>query len=70
MKRLIFDGPKYLSPLIEEIELRFLNNLANVPEKLLQRLGSKIISPTADFGRQVKFPNFIDWLVNIKVKHL
>ena len=43
LKKLIFDGPKYLSPLIDETDFRFFIVLDNDPEKLLQVAGYSII---------------------------
>ena len=53
LTKLIFDGPKYLSPLIDGIDLRFLVIFDNEPEKLLQIAGSANILVTADLGKQV-----------------
>ena len=68
--KLIFDGPKYLVPLIDGIDLRSLMILHNEPEKLLQVAESAIILFTADLGKQVKLPNLIDCPVKKKVKYL
>ena len=57
--KLIFEGPKYLLPLIEEIEIFLFSTFVNDPEKLFQVAFSLIILFTVDFGIQVKFPNFI-----------
>ena len=51
--KLIFDGPKYLNPLIDGIDLRFLVIFDNEPEKLLQVAASSPILATVDFGKQV-----------------
>ena len=51
--KLIFDGPKYLSPLIDGIDLRSLAIFDNEPEKLLQVAASSVILTTVDFGKQV-----------------
>ena len=51
--KLIFDGPKYLNPLIEGTTDLSFSNFASVPEKLLQVALSLIIFSTVDFGRQV-----------------
>ncbi len=51
--KLIFDGPKYLSPLIDGIDLRSLVIFDNEPEKLLQVAASSVILATVDFGKQV-----------------
>ena len=53
LTKLIFDGPKYLSPLIDGIDLRFLVIFDNEPEKLLQVAASSVILATVDFGKQV-----------------
>ena len=51
--KLIFDGPKYLSPLIDGIDIRSLIIFDNEPEKLLQVAASSVILTTVDFGKQV-----------------
>ena len=51
--KLIFDGPKYLSPLIDGIDLRSLVIFDNEPEKLLQVVACSAILATVDFGKQV-----------------
>ena len=51
--KLIFDGPKYLDPLIDETDLRSLTTLDNEPEKLLQVAASLLILSTADLVKQV-----------------
>ena len=51
--KLIFDGPKYLNPLIDGIDLRSLVIFDNEPEKLLQVAASSVILATVDFGKQV-----------------
>jgi len=38
LKRDIFDGPKYLRPLIDSVSFRFLIFFFTVPEKLLHKL--------------------------------
>ena len=53
LKKLILDGPKYLEPLIDGIEIRSLVNLANEPEKLLQVEAFSAILATIILGRQV-----------------
>ena len=51
--KLIFDGPKYLDPLIDgTVDLSFSNYVKD-PEKQLQVALSLIIFSTVDFGRQV-----------------
>ena len=51
--KLIFDGPKYLDPLIDgTVDLSF-SNFVKAPEKLLQVALSLIIFSTVDFGKQV-----------------
>jgi len=51
--KLIFDGPKYLDPLIDVTDLRTFAIFANEPEKLLQVAASLVILATVDFGKQV-----------------
>ena len=58
--KLIFDGPKYLSPLIEGIEIKLSSIFFNEPEKLFHVAFSFIIFSTTDFGKHVKLPNFIN----------
>ena len=53
LKKLIFDGPKYLRLLIVGIETRFGINLVNEPEKLLHVEGSSVILKTESFGKKV-----------------
>ena len=68
--KLIFDGPKYLTPLIEGTDIKFFSTFANDPEKLFQVDLSLINFSTVDFGKQVKFPNLIDLPVNVSVINL
>ena len=53
LKKLIFDGPKYLKLLIDDIETRFGINLVNEPEKLHHVEGSSVILRTESFGKKV-----------------
>ena len=53
LKKLIFDGPKYLKLLIDGIETRFGINLVNEPEKLTHVEGSSVILRTESFGKKV-----------------
>ena len=53
LTKLIFDGPKYLAPLIDGTDLRSLTTLDNEPEKLLQVAASLLILSTADLVKQV-----------------
>ena len=53
LKKLIFDGPKYLKLLIDGIETRFGINLVNEPEKLHHVEGSSVILRTESFGKKV-----------------
>ena len=69
-EKLILDGPKYLVPLIDGIDNKSFSTFVKDPEKLFQVAFSLIIFSTVDFGKQVKFPNLIDWPVNAKVKNL
>ena len=59
-EKLILEGPKYLSPRIDGIEILFFSTLVNAPEKLFHVAFSLIIFSTVDFVRQAKFPNFIE----------
>ena len=45
----------------------FFSNFAKEPEKLLHVDFSFIIFSTVDLGKQVKFPNLIDWPAKINV---
>ena len=60
LKKLIFDGPKYLVPLIEGIDNRSFSTFFKEPEKLFQVAFSLIIFSTVIFDKQVKLPNRID----------
>ena len=53
LTKLILEGPKYLVPLVDEIDVTFssLKILANEPEKLLHVAGSLTIALTADFRK-------------------
>ena len=70
LKKLILDGPKYLTPLVDGISIKSFSSLINDPEKLFQVAFSLIIFSTVDFGRHVKFPNLIDFPVKVKVMSL
>ena len=59
------EGPKYLVPLEEGIEIRLFSTFVNEPEKLFQVAFSLINFSTVDFGKQVKFPNLIDLPVKV-----
>ena len=61
LKKLIFDGPKCLIPLIEGIDNRFFSTFYC---RLIRKAKKRA------FDRQVKLPNFIDSPVNAKVKYL
>ena len=65
--KLIFEGPKYLIPLIEGVDIKSFSIFLNDPEKLFQVAFSLTIFSTVDFGKQVKFPNLIDLPVKVKV---
>ena len=67
LKKLIFEGPKYLTPLNEDIDKKLLSIFDKDPEKLFQVAFSLIIFSTILFGKQVKLPNFIDLPVNVRV---
>jgi hypothetical protein len=70
LKKLILEGPKYLVPLIDGMDNRFLSVFFKDPEKLFHVAFSLSIFSIVDFDKQVKFPNLIDWPVNAKVKNL
>ena len=53
LTKLIFDGPKYLNPLIDEVDFLSLAIFVNEPEKLLQVAASSTILTTTDLGKQV-----------------
>ena len=53
LKKLIFDGPKYLAPLIEGIDSRSFSTFFNEPEKLFQVAFSLSNFSTVDFDKQV-----------------
>ena len=53
LMKLIFDGPKYLSPLIDGTDFRSFAIFDNDPEKLLQVAASLFILLTAAFGKNV-----------------
>ena len=65
--KLILEGPKYLSPRIEGMEILFFSTLVNAPEKLFQVAFSLTNFSTVDLVRQVKLPNFIECSVQTKV---
>ena len=68
LKKLIFDGPKYLVPLIEGIDNRSFSTFFNEPEKLFQVAFSLSNFSIVVFDKQVKLPNLIDCPVKTKVK--
>ena len=68
--KLILEGPKYLDPRIEGIEIKLSSTFVNEPEKLIQVALSLINFSTVNFGKQVKFPNFINFPVNVNVINL
>ena len=70
LKKLILEGPKYLVPLIDGIDNKSFSIFFNDHEKLFHVAFSLSIFSIVDFDKQVKFPNFIDWPVNAKVKNL
>ena len=70
LKKLIFEGPKYRSPLVEGTENKSFSILVNDPEKLFQVAFSLIIFLTIALGKQVKLPNLIDLPVKVKVNNL
>ena len=70
LKKLIFEGPKYLVPLIEGIDNKFFSVFFNEPEKLFQVAFSLSIFSTVISDKHEKFPNLIDCPVNDKVKNL
>jgi hypothetical protein len=53
LTKLIFDGPKYLDPLVDGIDFLSFAIFDNDPEKLLQVAASSTILVTADLGKQV-----------------
>ena len=70
LKKLIWDGPKYLLPLIEGVLINSFSIFFKDPEKLFQVAFSSNNFFTVDLERQVKFPNLIDCPENAKVKYL
>ena len=64
-KKLIFEGPKYLEPLIDGELIKLISVFAKEPEKLLQVAFSSINFLTVSFARHVQFPNFINFPVNV-----
>ena len=64
-RKFIFEGPKYLIPLVDGDAFLFFSTLVRAPEKLLQVALSLIIFSTVDFGKHVKLPNLIDCPVNV-----
>ena len=60
LKKLIFDGPKYLVPLIEGMGIKFFSIFFNDPEKLFQVAFSLSIFSTVILDKHVKLPNRID----------
>jgi hypothetical protein len=59
-EKLILEGPKYLSPRMDGIDILFFSTLVNAPEKLFQVAFSLTNFSTVDFERQVKLPNLIE----------
>ena len=53
LKKLIFDGPKYLVPLIEGTQNKSCSIFARDPEKLFHVAFSLIIFSTVTLGKQV-----------------
>ena len=53
LKKLIFDGPKYLLPLVDGIGNKLFSIFFNDPEKLFQVAFSLIIFSTVLFGKHV-----------------
>ena len=70
LKKLILDGPKYLLPLEEGIEIKSFSIFLKDPEKLFHVAFSLIIFSIVDLGKQVKFPYLIDLPVNVRVINL
>ena len=70
LKKLILDGPKYLTPLIDGMDNKFFSVFFNDPEKLFQVAFSLSIFSIVGLDKHVKLPNFIDCPVNAKVKNL
>ena len=70
LKKLIWDGPKYLLPLIDGEEIKSFSIFFSDPEKLFQVAFSSNIFFTVAFERHVKLPNLIDCPVKAKVKNL
>ena len=59
LKKLIWDGPKYLFPLIDCIEISSFSTFFSEPEKLFHVAFSSSSFFTVDLGRHVKLPNLI-----------
>ena len=53
LTKLIYDGPKYLGPLVDGTDFLSFAIFDNDPEKLLQVAASSTILITADLGKQV-----------------
>ena len=70
LKKLIFDGPKYLLPRVDGIGNKLFSIFFNDPEKLFQVAFSLTIFSTVLFGRHVKFPNLIELPVKVSVINL
>ena len=70
LEKLILEGPKYLEPLMEGIDIRSFSIFLKVPEKLFQIDFSLIIFLTVILGKQVQLPNFIELPVKVKVINL
>ena len=71
-KKLILDGPKYLCPLIEAIDVLSESEMifATEPEKLLQIHACLANSFADTFGKWTKLPNLISLPVKTYVKTL
>ena len=53
LNKFIWDGPKYLGPLIEGTDTLLEITLVTDPEKLLQMQGSLAILVKSSFGKQL-----------------
>ena len=60
LKKLIWDGPEYLIPLIDGEDIKSFSTFFKDPEKLFQVAFSLSIFLIVDLDKQVKFPNLID----------
>ena len=70
LKKLIFEGPKYLGPRIDGIDIKSVSIFVREPEKLFHVAFSSSSFFTVDLDRHVKLPNLIDCPVKAKVKNL